>query len=263
MSTGARPSQMLARKVVGPLFRSFISRSSLSELSVALRMKGLTLHFRPFALGDLFVAAGILWEGMYEPQVLEVFEPRKGEVFVDVGAHIGFYTLRAARLVGPDGMVVAFEPNPENYSLLARNVRSNRLSNVLALNMGVSDFVGEAELVAYKNEALGVDPAFTRLRRMGQHGGGLTVAVSDLDTSLDSVGVSQVDWLKIDAEGHELQILRGAKKTLRSPRIKLIVEIEDERAGEFLTSMGFKRKRLAVSPSGLCSMDYFYRHANL
>jgi hypothetical protein len=98
-----RPAQVFARGVVGPLFRSLISRSRLPELTVPLRLGSYTLRFRPFTMGDLFVAAGIAKEGLYEPEVLRVFKPEAGDVFVDVGAHIGFYTLGAARLVGPSG----------------------------------------------------------------------------------------------------------------------------------------------------------------
>jgi hypothetical protein len=85
------------------------------------------------------------------------------------------------------------------------------------------------------------------------------VAVSDLDSILGSMGIREVDWLKIDAEGHELRVLRGAMRTLESRRIRLIVEAEGRDAEEFLRPLGFRMKQLAVSPSGLFSVAHFYR----
>lgn len=60
---------------------------------------------------------------------------RKGDVFIDVGAHIGKYTILVAKIVGKEGLVIAIEPNPENYETLLENIKLNNLKNVIAVNI--------------------------------------------------------------------------------------------------------------------------------
>lgn len=66
-------------------------------------------------------------------------KPRRGEVFVDIGAQIGKYTIIVAKVVTKEGMVVAIEPHPVNYQTLQRNIRLNKLENVIALNLAAGD----------------------------------------------------------------------------------------------------------------------------
>lgn len=86
--------------------------------------------------------------GIYEPLETEVVgrEVSAGDVVVDIGAHIGYYTLMLARIVGPCGKVYAFEPDPENFTLLQRNVKENGYRNVVLLQKAVSDRNGSATL---------------------------------------------------------------------------------------------------------------------
>src|SRR3989344_2665787 len=64
---------------------------------------------------------------------------KKGDVFVDVGAHIGYFTLLASKIVGPVGRVYAFEPNTNNFKLLQKNVKRNKLNNVICINKAIAD----------------------------------------------------------------------------------------------------------------------------
>src|SRR6266699_2559349 len=70
---------------------------------------------------------------------------RPGDTFVDVGANIGLFTLIAARLVGPQGRVLSFEPTPETFARLTKNVQTNRLENVSCQQLALSDRAGEME----------------------------------------------------------------------------------------------------------------------
>lgn len=125
-----------------------------------------------------------------------------GEVFVDAGANIGAYTLPAARLVGPAGRVIAVEAHPRTHALLARNIAANGLGQAMALHTALGEAPGE--LVMAFNEA---NPGETHV---GTEGSGARVAVQRLDDVLAGLGVAQARYLKIDVEGFELPVLRGA-----------------------------------------------------
>jgi hypothetical protein len=71
----------------------------------------------------------------FEKQLWDYLNLEEGDVFVDVGSHIGKYTIPAARLVGSSGLVISVEPHPENYAVLVENVMLNKLTNVITLNI--------------------------------------------------------------------------------------------------------------------------------
>ena len=99
-----------------------------------LRIRGLgsELAMQVHAVADVHVSAAIARDGIWEPQetrfLLDTLRP--GDVFVDVGANIGYFSLLASRLVGPAGTVLAFEPEAANYALLEANCRRNGCDNV-------------------------------------------------------------------------------------------------------------------------------------
>ena len=81
-----------------------------------------------------------------EPWMSKYFKPKKGDIVLDCGAHVGKYALPAAKLVGVEGTVIAIEPHPENYNALLKNINLNKFRNIIALNVAASDREGEAML---------------------------------------------------------------------------------------------------------------------
>jgi FkbM family methyltransferase len=136
-----------------------------------------------------------------------------GSVCFDVGANVGFYTILAARLVGPEGRVVAFEPHPENVKALERNVAANGLANVVVVPKAVSSRSGAARLTHG-------DRATARLH----DGPGHDVRTIALDEFVDEHAALVPAVVKIDVEGHELDVLEGARRTLGSARPALLCE---------------------------------------
>jgi predicted RNA methylase len=102
---------------------------------------GNKIRFRPFAEGD-----GKMIKDVYLHQYYDFLDLKSGDVVFDVGAHIGSFALKAARLVGEDGLVIALEPELENYKLLEENVRLNNLENIVPIPMALSDFQGTGNL---------------------------------------------------------------------------------------------------------------------
>jgi len=136
-------------------------------------------------------------------------------VFVDVGAHIGKYTVMVARSFRSRGRVVAIEPNEENFRMLLENVSLNQLDNVTAVKVALWNRKQEISFYLPKKENPGLGSVVSDLG-----GGGITVLADTLDNVLEELGISKVDLIKIDAEGAELQILMGAKRILElRPRI--------------------------------------------
>jgi FkbM family methyltransferase len=143
------------------------------------------------------------------------------QTVVDIGANVGFYTLAAARAVGPQGRVLAFEPEPRNCERIRRNLEANGHHNVTLCQMAVSDRSGRARLF------LGSDCGIHSLLRERASGEALEVEVVSLDDYLERHDLTP-DLIKIDAEGVELQVLRGMQRTLaRFPNMAVICEIYD------------------------------------
>ena len=155
--------------------------------------------------------------GVYEPRetalVHRLLKP--GMTFVDVGAHIGYYTTMAAELVGPTGRVYAFEPNPATAELLRKNTM--RYGDVVHIvQAAASDKNGRGKLYLSRNNS-GDHRSYARPGRES-----VDVDVVTLDAVLEGV---VVDFIKMDAQGVEYDILRGAEATLRrSPRVDGLVE---------------------------------------
>lgn len=170
--------------------------------------------------------------GKYEPQETCVVRSilRPGDVFVDVGANCGYYTLTAAGLVGPSGRVVAFEAHPGIYETLMRSIGLNHLPYVTALNVAVADgpgtlsMSGDAEATALGMARVVVgDGPEARIQ----------IRAAALDDLLDDAGVDRVDLLKMDIEGAEALAIRGMSAGLRRGRYRrILLELHPRQIGE-------------------------------
>jgi FkbM family methyltransferase len=142
----------------------------------------------------------------------ELVEP--GDVIVDCGAHHGLTSVLFARWAGKSGRVIAFEANAANARIAKHNVELNGLENVGVVNAAVSSFCGTAPFLAHSNGALAPTPSDATV----------TVNVTTLDEGLDGI---RPTLLKIDVEGHELEVLRGARRLLeRRPKVALELHCE-------------------------------------
>jgi FkbM family methyltransferase len=171
----------------------------------------------------------------YEPELsyLErALSPR--ETFVDVGANLGIYALVASRIVGPSGRVIAFEPSPGSFALLEANIKLNGLTNVQISPAAVSDKIGKAFLYD------GLDPSQNSLGRdVRLEANGEEVTTQSLDSALAQTSVARVHVIKMDVEGAEELVLRGANKLIAAHRPTVIFEINQEASA-----------RLGLSPRG-------------
>jgi FkbM family methyltransferase len=148
---------------------------------------------------------------------------RAGLTVLDVGAHIGQYTLLASGLVGPAGRVIAFEPHPVLGRVLRRNVGRAGCQNVTVLPVALDRAPGLGTLVLHPPDNFG--GSSLRPDGASAHHARATVEVTTLDEALDRLGRPPVDLVKIDVEGAELGVIDGARGTLAAnPGVVLIVE---------------------------------------
>ncbi len=147
--------------------------------------------------------------GTYEPEQTRLFEAHvaPGATVLDVGAHVGYYTLLSAVLAGPSGQVFAFEPNPANAAFLRRHVAINRLGNVRVEQAAVSDREGTARFDFGSGSGTG---------HLAE-GGAIEVRTVTVDGVCVAHGLTP-SAVKMDVEGAELAALGGALETLRRAR---------------------------------------------
>ena len=157
-----------------------------------------------------------------------------GDVFIDVGANYGAYTMAASRAVGPSGRVLSFEPATQSYAVLQRNVQIGRCTNVTALRLGLSS--RQQHMVLRLRDDSSTN-AIAHAPRPGE--AFERIVTSTLDAELERQAIQQVHMVKIDVEGAEELVLQGASALLRRSRPALLFEFNPEAATALgLTSDG-------------------------
>ncbi|MBK9180783.1 MAG: FkbM family methyltransferase [Acidimicrobiales bacterium] len=164
-----------------------------------------------------------------------------GQVVVDVGANTGVYALKAGRLVGPSGTVVAIEPNPDMIGWLQGNVRANGLGNVRVRMLAAGERTGAATLWENRD----APNSFSLVRRAA--GAGFSVLVVPLDELLAWEGLEHVDLVKIDVEGAEDAVLAGAAGLIE--RCRPLVIAEAIHRGLTSVPAGYRAVRAPGSPN--------------
>jgi FkbM family methyltransferase len=163
---------------------------------------------------------------------------RDGDTAIDVGANVGHYTWRLANLLGPRGRVIAFEPIPETFATLTGNLCGKR--NVTLLNMAASESHGRVAM------NLPIEDPENYYRASISEKGEYSV----LTMPLDALALESCALLKIDAEGHDLQVLLGAKKLIDRCRPIIIVEAWDDKPPAlWLREAGYTLEREKGSPN--------------
>lgn len=176
------------------------------------------------------------YRGAYDPDTLSMckslFNP--SDYFIDVGGHVGFYTVAISNYIRGEqgaGSVLSFEPHPKNISRLRSNVRLNGLEEICeSFEIALSDEMAQVPLVMRED-----------FKHGGETGNCSIASVSEMDEGFQTIEVetepldhftenrmssaTKIDFIKVDAEGHELHFLRGAESTIRNHKPKILLEI--------------------------------------
>ncbi len=216
-------------------FLNLLARSGASDgARIVLREAGLrTLESTTYPRLDrkFVVEFDPVWrwtsKGVREPGVLKFAQDRigRGSTVFDIGAHVGEWTLLFSELVGPSGRVVAFEPDPVARSSLLKNLRMNRVANVLVEGKVVSDKVGTALLTAERFGS-GLSSIVRPVAPGAPH-----KEVEVDSTTLDEYCMTRQvypDWIKIDAEGAEPLIVKGMRALIENHHPSVILEFHSD-----------------------------------
>lgn len=154
-------------------------------------------------------------------ELATIFRPKKGETYVDVGAYLGYGTMRIAQLVGSDGQVVAFESDPKVLALLKRNIKENQIDNVTIIPKAAAGSGGEGFF--YQNEGTANSLRNDVLTNLGyQDLAKIKVDITTVDSVMNELSIGQADTINITVNGGEYDALQGMQKLIKnSDKIKI------------------------------------------
>jgi FkbM family methyltransferase len=205
-----------------------------------------------------FIEWQIFFYGHYERHLVDLFRRLigKGHVVMDIGANIGCHTLLMSQWAKS---VFAVEPSFSVFERLQRNVRLNGVDNVTLVNRALSDSDGTATLFTPPKSYPNQGTASLHKRNLTAEDVGVSVHTMTLDTLMGACKIPHVDLIKIDVEGHELDVLRGSQQVLRERMPRLVFEFDPEcwqSAGrtfgscvKFLNQFGYRL--YGIKPSGM------------
>ncbi len=205
-------------KLIAPCRFKSVGYFVLGSSNLTVSLAGILAYVRPRS-SDLGMLAAVV-----EPRTATWFNVKVGETVIDVGAHIGRYTLVAARLASK---VIAVEPEPSNFSMLCANIRLNGFLNVIALPVALSRDGGKRRFYLSDRgdtATSSLEREWRSKRSVGRKPNVIEVQAETLDNLIASFDLQVVDWLKIDVEGHEVEVLQGGSTTLRRTK-RLIMEV--------------------------------------
>jgi FkbM family methyltransferase len=165
----------------------------------------------------------------YEPETSLFFECvlNAGDYIVDIGAHIGYFSILASKIVGENGTIFSFEPERNNYDQFRQNIELNDLKNIRTFNLALSSEDREGELFVNSDNdgghALWDVSKHSACEKSRKYRLKQPVGVSMLDTILQAESVTKIKLIKIDTEGAEHNILRGAQKIIETCRVPFII----------------------------------------
>jgi FkbM family methyltransferase len=173
-----------------------------------------------FLIPDMYASMTI-----HEEDIRKHFNPKKGDTVIDIGAAFGLYTITSSKQVDPNGKVIAIEAHPDSFEMLKRNIKLNGLTNVIPLNYAV--YSRKMKVKIYSNYTIMSETIHEEKVKEKF----AEVNADTLDNILEQNGIRQerINWIKIDVEGAEVEVLKGAYNTLTNSKdIALYIEIHSQ-----------------------------------
>jgi FkbM family methyltransferase len=197
----------IVRTLFGDLDSPLVLNRPFEDYRLFVDVSRTTAQGLLYLKGSRFVDEKMLVDELVKP----------GMTAVDVGANIGYYMLLLSTRVGNNGTVICLEPDPENLTELSRNLRCNQVENAEVVESAVGETDGEVRFQSGKNGNV-------------SESGDISVPLVKLDSVLEG---RECDFIKVDVEGYEGSVLRGAKETIQNKTPKLLVEIHPWVSGQY------------------------------
>lgn len=175
---------------------------------------------------DQYVGRSLIAYGEWGEAEVRLFEQvlRPGDIAVEVGSNIGSHTVPISRAIGKEGVVHAFEPQRLVHQLLCANLALNDCHNVHVRQAAVSNSPGQVEFCSV--------PPYHELNygsiSVGQSLGGDSTMEQVSMLTIDTLDLPRLDFLKVDAEGHDLKVLQGGQSTIARHRPVIFVEVGEQ-----------------------------------
>ncbi|MBP7272716.1 MAG: FkbM family methyltransferase [Saprospiraceae bacterium] len=201
--------------------------------------------------------AGLLREVFVEREYANFFPFNEKVIVVDIGAHYGYFSLFAAQHTHPESIIWALEPSPTNFHILQKNIASNAISNIIPLNIGISDSNNTAKLFLSRPENHSIFGSGQEKSVMAKF--------RNLETFMREQDINRIDFLKIDCEGAEYPILLSTQKAQLERVDVITLEFHDLLAKgwkpadlyQHLVACGFRIERFQYYPDyGLGNMNF-------
>lgn len=188
--------------------------------------RGVSLRLNP----EDIIGREILIQNVWEPEVWRAISDSAppGGVFLDVGSHIGYDTLKGSVRVGPTGKVIAFEPNPRTLNELRANIAASHAINVTVEPIACTDKEQMVRLYDSTSEGNSGASSLSMANADEARKGSLpsyVVRGRPIDAVVRELGLKRLDVIKVDVEGAEYLVLRGARETLQRFHPKIVMEV--------------------------------------
>jgi len=187
------------------LFTPQITREAWNDMEKRIRRNAKHVYqvdeFTIEGTADELVGTFVVQQYRYD----SIVEPKLGDIVFDIGAYVGDTALWFSKAVGPQGKVFAFEPEPRNFEKLKANLERNKVTNVIPLQLALSENEGEMRVSSGAGSSV-----------ITQAGTGKSVKVTTIDNFVEANTLPRVDFIKMDVEGHELKVLEGAHETIQA-----------------------------------------------
>jgi|WetSurMetagenome_2_1015567.scaffolds.fasta_scaffold41886_2 FkbM family methyltransferase len=214
-------SKGLYWSIIHRLYKITVLKTFLSPIINYLKPEYLIIEGRTFYIDkwDDVISQELILSNKWEKLQTKIFKQniKKGDVVVDVGAHIGYYTIIAACIVGDSGKVYAFEPDLKNFKILLQNIKANKLNNVIAINKAVSEKNTKLNLFINPNNT-----GDHRIYECDEKRKSIDIDAVTLNSELKNV---KVNLIKMDIQGSEILALKGANNIFAGNKtLKMIIE---------------------------------------
>ena len=190
------------------------------------------------------IGCAVLYDLFYEPRLMLFIEDwlRADDVFVDIGANIGIYSLIASRKCGP-GRIIAIEANPNIFQKLKLNLEVNGLTDVVAVNCAAYDTLGQIEFDLVDGDCEGRILDYQELPTSTK----INVEADTLPNILHKNNLQAVSIIKLDVEGAEIEVLKGAEQLLRDESPVIIIDFYMREVADFLEKFDYNPYRYSGS----------------
>ncbi|PIQ48594.1 MAG: hypothetical protein COW03_09430 [Cytophagales bacterium CG12_big_fil_rev_8_21_14_0_65_40_12] len=204
------------------LQRSTFKDKTIVEISLSQLIQFKISVNPEFGEVDWYIYQHKIWEKNITKHFTQTVKPN--DVVIDIGANIGYFTLLSAMLTGNQGSVHAFEPQKEIYSALTENISLNNLSNVITNNLGLGSKSGTLTLTQMPGNRGGG----RILENQVQQGISEKVKVISLDQYVENHQIGEINFIKIDVEGFEYEVLQGANRVFSKLKPSCLFEFSPD-----------------------------------